>query len=182
MYGANTDYSGFIHAYKNKFGSTIPGNVLLVGAGGAGHAVAFALLDIGVQEIAILDNSIQQATNLRDLLIRQGAIARTITAGELCDTMLAMDGLINCTPVGMYNHPGNVFPEACIKKQRWAFDVVYTPIETEFFRACKSKDIAFLNGFELWFFQGLDAFKIFTGIEVEPDKNLFNETLAWLEY
>ena len=63
----------------------------------------------------------------------------------------------------------NPFPEAALGLQRWAFDAVYTPENTEFLHACRVRGIDTLSGFELFLFQGLDAFRLFTGIETDAD-------------
>ena len=78
--------------------------------------------------------------------------------------MRQADGLINATPVGMFQYPGNPFPEDGFKNQYWTFDAVYTPENTEFLDQCRRRGIKTLSGFYLFLFQGLDAFKHFTGI------------------
>jgi shikimate dehydrogenase len=73
------------------------------------------------------------------------------------------DGLINATPVGMFQYPGCVFPASRLNVQRWAFDAVYTPEHTEFMAGCRARGIPTLSGFKLFLYQGLDAWKHFTG-------------------
>jgi len=53
--GHNTDHSGFIRAYRNTFGDAHPGVVCLIGSGGVGRAVAFALLSLSAHEIICVD-------------------------------------------------------------------------------------------------------------------------------
>ena len=79
----------------------------------------------------------------------------------------AADGLVNATPLGMFQYPGCAFPVAALGGQRWAFDAVYTPENTAFLAACRRRGIDTLSGFGLFLYQGLDAFELFTG--VEPD-------------
>ena len=77
------------------------------------------------------------------------------------------DGLVNATPIGMFQYPGNPFPADEIKNQSWAFDAIYTPENTEFLNTCRKLEIETLSGFYLFLYQGLDAFKHFTGIDAD---------------
>jgi len=69
--------------------------------------------------------------------------------------------------VGMYQHPGIPIPATYLQDQRWAFDVIYTPLETEFLAAARQHGLALLSGYELFFYQGVDAFYHFTGLSVD---------------
>jgi len=80
----------------------------------------------------------------------------------------------------MHGYPGSAFPASAISDQEWAFDAVYTPLHTEFFTTCKSSGLDCLSGFDLWIFQGLDAFSVFTGVDVKADDTLINTALSWL--
>lgn len=166
--GHNTDYSGFMKAFRNQFGAASPGSVLLAGAGGVGHAVAFALatIDHDVKlRIVDIDEAKAQAlaSELRDLSVDCTAHA-TDHMPELAD----VDGLVNCTPLGMHQYPGNAFPDTLVGGQGWAFDAVYTPIETPFVQRARAQGLEVLTGYELFFYQGVDAFEIFTGTQPDP--------------
>lgn len=67
----------------------------------------------------------------------------------------------------MWQHPGTPIPTSLIGSQRWAFDVIYTPLETEFLAAARAQELEILSGYELFFYQGVDAFEIFTGRQVD---------------
>ena len=73
------------------------------------------------------------------------------------------DGVVNCTPLGMSGRPGSAIPASLLGGQSWAFDAVYTPIETEFLRAARAAGLDTLSGYELFFQQGIKAFELFTG-------------------
>ncbi|MGF1620001.1 MAG: hypothetical protein ACFCUR_05250 [Rhodomicrobiaceae bacterium] len=77
------------------------------------------------------------------------------------------DGLVNCTPLGMIGQPGTAIPKRLLGSQRWAFDAVYTFVETEFLADVRSCGLAIMSGYELFFYQGLDAFRLFTGRSVD---------------
>ena len=55
----------------------------------------------------------------------------------------------------------------CIGNQKWAFDAVYTNLDTEFIRTCRQADLQIVSGFELFFYQGLDSFEFWTATKVD---------------
>jgi shikimate dehydrogenase len=164
--GFNTDYSGFIHAYRRAQGQVAPGTVMVVGAGGAGKAVAFALVTLGASELRIVDSDAGKAEGLAEALRQAGANARAHTLEQL-EHASQCNGLINCTPLGMYQYPGNPISPVFVRDQTWAFDAIYTPLETEFLRDAREKGLQVIGGLELMFYQALDAFEIWTGREPE---------------
>ena len=166
----NTDYSGFIAAYK-AFRVAKPGNVVLIGCGGVGKAVAKGLSDLGVKHISLYDHDLSKAKQLADTLEHDNVSVDIPTSQEqLKVRVLDADGLVNCTPVGHYSLPGTPIPSEWINQQQWLFDAVYTPIDTEFVVAAKHKEIATLSGFELFFNQATDAFELFTGLDLAADQ------------
>jgi len=179
--GANTDYSGFVRAYNKYRNQQSPGKVFLVGAGGVGRAIAFTLATLGCHELMIYDRRENQARVLAKTLEQKGLNACVVTSANLESAMLSADGLVNCTEMGMYNHPGSAIDAKLIGNQQWAFDAVYTPMETEFLSACREAGLLCICGYDLWIYQGLNAFTIFTGIEIEPDEKLLKTTRNWLD-
>ncbi len=166
--GHNTDYSGFMKAFRNQFGTASPGSVLMIGAGGVGRAVAFGLarLDPDVA-LRIVDLDLEKAEGLAAEL-QAVDVDCTAHPRDALDSLADVDGLVNCTPLGMYQYPGSAFPEALFHGQRWAFDAVYTPIDTPFLVQARASGLEILTGYELYFYQGVDAFEIFTGTAVDP--------------
>ncbi len=166
--GHNTDRSGFVSAYRATFGAEPPGRVMVIGAGGVGNAVAFGLIELAAQEIVVVDPSDDRADALVQALGAAGGAARRGFLGD-AETM---DGMCNCTPLGMTGYPGTPLPDGAPRGLRWAFDAVYTPVDTEFRAQVETAGAAFLSGFELFFFQGIHAFEIFTGHRVENTQKL----------
>jgi quinate/shikimate dehydrogenase (NAD+) len=164
MKADNTDFSGFYHAFLNRFGgNSSPGRVLMFGAGGVGVAIAFALYRLGVSELVIHDIRAEKAQELVRQLTANSVPAR-VAGQDLLAEMHHAEGLINATPVGMFQYPGNPFPVDGFGRQKWAFDAVYTPENTEFLDHCRKRSIDTLSGFRLFLYQGLHAFERFTGI------------------
>ena len=178
--GFNTDCSGFISAFRRRLGTAAPGSVLLLGAGGVGCAAAFALSRLGAREILIYDACLQQAQQLAVALAPQVTCIVSSLA-EMYARAPGVDGLANCTPVGMHAHAGTPLPNEFIGTQRWAFDAVYTPAQTQFLRRCQDVGVTSIAGYDLWIHQGLDAFEIFTGVKLALDEALSAETKSWLE-
>ncbi|MBS99015.1 MAG: shikimate dehydrogenase [Oceanospirillaceae bacterium] len=172
IYAGNTDYTGFIRGYRGRMGSEEAGRVLLLGAGGVGRAVAFALGELGASEVLVFDLDTKGADSLARALENEGINARAISAQELPDAARSATGLVNCTPVGHYKSPGNPLPESVFGGQRWAFDAVYTPLDTEFLLAAHKQGLKIVSGFDLFFFQGIDAYEIFMDTRVDPAKLL----------
>lgn len=172
LFAGNTDYTGFIRGYQTRMGDAAAGRVLILGAGGVGRAVAFALLELGATEIAVYDLNEAGAQSLANSLSETGVNARVVGQDELEQAALQADGLVNCTPIGHYKTPGIPLPVEYIKGQRWAFDAVYTPLDTPFLIAAKAAGLQLVTGFDLFFFQGLDAFEIFADMQVDPARVL----------
>ena len=162
----NTDHSGFIAAYRKQFGDTPPGRVLLLGTGGVGRAIAFALADLGAQEIVMFDTDAAKITSLARAV--EGHASVKVTCLDTADfsDISGYHGVVNCTPLGMIGRPGSPLPEGAKGAPHWSFDAVYTPMETTFRAQCEAMGAAFLNGYELYFHQGIDAFEIFSGAPV----------------
>jgi shikimate dehydrogenase len=156
----NTDYSGFISAYRTRFADMNPGRVLMIGTGGVGRAIAFALKALGAQEILLHDLDSAKAETLA------AAVGGKIADARLLSNLDGIDGVINCTPLGMSGREGSALPHTVTGKPRWAFDAVYTPEHTLFRTQTEKLGAEFLSGYELYFNQGIQGFKIFSRQEI----------------
>ena len=171
--GFNTDYSGFCAAYRGARGSALPGATCIVGAGGVGRAIAFGLVALGATDIRITDRDPVKAEALAKALHAICPQLRTrpgIGVGTGTDPVAltrGVEGVVNATPVGMVGHCGTPVPRAVIAGARWAFDAVYTPVDTVFVRNATAEGLTVITGYELFIGQGVDAWKIFTGLTVD---------------
>jgi len=159
--GHNTDYSGFLAAYRSAFGPVPPGKVALVGAGGVARAIAFALADLGATQLKIFDRDSGKASLLAHDLA--GTNVNAVVAADITEAVADVDGVVNATPVGMSGYPGTPVAAALLYGCRWAFDAVYTPVETVFKHDAEAAGTKTLSGYALFFHQGIDAFEHFTG-------------------
>lgn len=158
--GHNTDRSGFRRAFAEVIGAErVYGKaVLLIGAGGAGRAVAFGLRDLGCTELRVHDQDRDRSQRLCAELAGLG------TPIEHTEPALAdVAGVVNATPVGMTGHPGLPMPTDRIEARHFVADVVYTPIDTAFVLAARAKGCATMNGGGMCVHQAAEAFRLFTG-------------------
>jgi quinate/shikimate dehydrogenase (NAD+) len=176
--GYNLDRRGFRRSFEEGLGhaSAEAATVALIGAGGAGRAVAFALMDLGAATVVVHDRDAKQAATLiRDLTKHYGA-SRCRLGDNLERDIAAADGVVNATPVGMLGFPGNPVPVAALHAKHWAADVIYTPIETAFIKAAAAKGARVLTGGGMCVHQAAEAFRLFVGIE--PDVKQMHRTFA----
>ncbi len=166
--GWNTDHSGFVAAFREAFGAAgRPGRVCMIGAGGVGKAVAFGLVALGVEELRIVERDAGKAEALAAALRAQAAGLRVRVGTDAVEGASGADGLINCTPVGMVGYEGAPLPADAMAGASWAFDAVYTPVETRFLTDARAAGLDVISGFELFFHQGLHAFALFCGEAVD---------------
>ena len=159
--GHNTDHSGFLRAYRGRFGDRPAGRVAAIGAGGVGRAIAFALPALGASQIRLFDLDGTKAQALAAALRAAGADVALCASAE--DAAADADGIVNGTPVGMYFQPGCPIAADALRGLRWAFDAVYTPEDTELLQAARGEGLDVLSGFALFLGQAADAFEAFTG-------------------
>jgi shikimate dehydrogenase len=173
----NTDYTGFVAAFRARFGETAPGRVLVLGTGGVGRAVAFGLAALGAAGIVLRDADLAKVVSLARAIGKQfpGLPVQAAEPGQSAD-LSGLDGVVNCTPLGMVGRPGSPLPEGVTGAPAWAFDAVYTPEQTTFRAQVEGLGAAFLSGYDLHLHQGVQAFEIFTGRK--PDATWVREILA----
>lgn len=157
--GFNTDFSGFVAAYRNAFADAPTDSVCQIGAGGVGKAVAFGLIELGIEDLRLVDLDRPKAEALAQTLLR----ARPDLRIEVATEPATAHGIINCTPVGMVGYGGTPVEPALLQGASWVFDAVYTPLDTPFLQAATAAGLKVLSGYELFFYQGLHAFEIFCG-------------------
>jgi shikimate dehydrogenase len=167
--GYNFDRRGWRNSFAENFGgeSAQGATVVLVGAGGAGRAVAFGLMDLGVAALLIHDLDGARAEALKADVSKHYGAARCRVGGDLARDIATAHGVVNATQIGMTGFPGNPIPMSALKPTHWAADVIYTPVETEFLKAAAAKGARVLNGSGMCVHQAAEAFQLLTG--VTPD-------------
>jgi len=180
--GRTTGYNFDRRGWRNSFlevqrpDSAEGKTVVQVGAGGAGRAVAFALMDLGVADLILHDLDRARADALKSQLASQYGASRCRIAGSLDQDIARADGIVNATQVGMRGFPGCPVPAAAIKAGHWAADVIYTPMQTAFLSAAAGKGARVLNGGGMCVHQAVAAFQCLAG--VTPNVARLHRTFA----
>ena len=161
LIGYNTDTTGFARAVSGLVTASAHGAVAVIGAGGVGKAIAFALAGLGVNELRIFDSEHAKAAHLAAQL--QGQVSTSVPH-SVEDALRGVAGVVNGSPVGMLPNRGTPVPEALLHAGLWVADVVYSPLWTPLLMAAEAKGAAVMTGRELAIYQAADAFELFTGL------------------
>ena len=167
--GFNTDHSGFLGAWRHIMGADSPGQVAMAGAGGVAQAIGPALIKLGARKINLWDVVPERAQALAD---RIGPMAEAVPAQEAPRVVRQADGLVNATALGMAQYPGSSIAPPLMGGQRWAFDAVYTPTNTEFLMAAEQAGLTTISGFDLFRHMAIGSFEAYTGIRLGTEKTL----------
>jgi len=176
LIGHNTDTTGFARAVAPLLAPS--GNaVAVIGTGGVGKAIAFALASLKVTDLRIFDSEPARAEKLAALLARHGG-ARVATSVE--DALRGATGLVNGTPVGMLPNRDTPVPTSLLRENLWVGDAVYSPLITPLLAAAQAKGARIMTGRELAIYQAADAFELFTGLapSTEVMGEAFDEVMA----
>ena len=176
--GHNTDWSGFAEGFRHGLPDAARRRVVQLGAGGAGAAVAHALLMLGAERLSVFDTDAGRAAELAASLSARFGAGRALAGEDLAAAMAAADGLVNCTPVGMATYPGLPLPAGLLRPALWVAEIIYFPLETALLRQARALGCRTLDGGGMAVFQAVGAFRLFTGIE--PDAGRMQRHFAEL--
>jgi shikimate dehydrogenase len=165
LVGFNTDGTGAMRALKENGVSTEGKKLLLLGAGGAGKAIAFQATQ-EVEEIVILNRTSERAERLAEVLRRN--FGKKVRGGEfsserLKEEMRDADILVNATSVGM--HPDvnkSLVPRTLLRPNQYVMDIVYSPLETKLVMDAEAVGAKVVSGLEMLLYQGAVSFEIWT--------------------
>jgi len=160
LIGHNTDETGFARAVADLVAASAGRPVAVIGAGGVGRAIAFALAGLGVGDIRLFDAARAKAESLAAAVGGRRATAADSVEQALRDA----GGLVNATPVGMLPSRASAVPEALLHDGLWVADAVYWPLWTPLLMAARGRGARVMTGRELAIFQAADAFALFTGL------------------
>ncbi|NRD72194.1 shikimate dehydrogenase [Shewanella sp. VB17] len=172
--GYNTDAKGFRECFERYLSGVGLSRVLQFGAGGVGAATAFTLLQLGVQQLTIVDVVQKQALQLADRLqhhFPDRNIRLSLTPKE---DMAQAVGIVNATPIGTLRYPGTVMPLSFLRADMWVADVVYSPAETALLHAARAMGCQTLDGVNMLVYQAVRAFELFTGSSADVTRMLRN--------
>lgn len=170
LIGYNTDYSGFRSSLLKGLDGRSPGRVLQMGAGGAGSAVASALLSSEAATLSIFDVDHDRADDLASRMADRFPGGSVIALAALPGDLSGFDGIVNSTPIGMYACPGSPIDPALLSPRHWVADIVYFPLETEFLRDARAIGALSIDGAGMVVNQAASAFEIITGHAADADR------------
>ena len=168
--GHNTDCLGFAEGFRRGLPEVSRQRVVQMGAGGAGAAVAHALLSEGVQQLTVFDVEVARAQALVDNLNQHFDGAPAKVGHDLESAVGQACGLVNTTPMGMAKLPGMPVPKALLRSDLWVAEIVYFPLETELLREARALGCRTLNGATMAVYQAVKAFELFSGIQPDPER------------
>lgn len=170
LYGYNTDYVGVLRSLEHRM-QLAGSRILLVGAGGAARAAAFALVHAG----AIVCLTARRPERAQALAGAAGA--QIVANADLRREFF--DAIVNCTPVGMHPRGGSPLASADLNC-RLVMDMVYRPRTTELLRIARRRGIETVSGVEMFLAQGFAQYEIWTG-ERAPEEAVRRAVFAVLE-
>ena len=175
--GHNTDASGFAAAFRLGLPQARLDRVVQFGAGGAGCAVANAVLGPGSSGRLTLvdtDTSPRAEALANSLCARFGAGQAAMACGNVAGGGGGGErSSINATPLGDWrNIPGQAVPDAMLRPDHWVADIVYFPLETALLSTARAKGCQTLSGGGMAVFQAVEAFRLFTGTAPQPERML----------
>ena len=172
--GHNTDVTGFRMALERHLPGASLASVVQLGAGGAGAAVADALLGLGTQRLTLVERDRRRAQTLAESLARRFADREIVVVGErdVASGLEGATGLVNCTPIGMAHHPGEPLDPKLLRADLWVADVVYRPLETELLRHAVARGCRVLHGGFMAVYQAANTFELVTRRTADPGRML----------
>jgi 3-dehydroquinate dehydratase / shikimate dehydrogenase len=163
LYGFNTDVAGFIRPLQRRM-KLEGARILVLGAGGAGRAAVFGLVERGA-EVFIVNRTHSTAV----------ALARKAHAKSLKQEVLAksrFDAIVNTTPCGMAGFKTAMPIKENELNASVVFDMVYNPLETPLLKLARERGLAVIGGLEMFVQQGARQFEIWTG-KPAPETEMF---------
>lgn len=175
--GYNTDVYGFTRSLAEAGFAARGCRALVLGAGGAAHAVAYGLAREGAMAVHFANRTLRRAeeaaAHLREsaeMPLETGVVSAEPDA--LAIACAAADIVVNCTPLGM-RHGGSEdrspLDERCLRPGLWVYDTVYTPPETPLLRLARAAGANTVPGLEMLIYQAVAAVQLWTGMEPPVD-------------
>ncbi|WP_440765578.1 shikimate dehydrogenase [Natronorubrum sp. DTA7] len=169
--GHNTDAVGALRALRDHDVTLEDARAVVVGAGGAGRAIAFGLADAGAT-VAIANRTESTAHDLAAEV--PDATGHGLETDELADLLAEADVLVNATSVGMEEDATPV-PAEALHGELAVLDAVYRPLETRLLRNAAEAGATTVDGAWMLLYQGVEALELWTGRDAPVDA--MNETL-----
>nr|WP_228027152.1 shikimate dehydrogenase [Rubrivivax pictus] len=161
--GHNTDGSGWAWGFTRALPDADLSRVVLLGTGGAGSAIAHAVLGLGASRLMLVDTDGARAQALADSLNALYGAGRVSAGTEAAAVVPGATGLVHATPTGMAKLPGLPLDAALLRPGLWVAEVVYFPLETALLQAARAAGCPVSDGGGMAVGQAVGAFELFTG-------------------
>jgi shikimate dehydrogenase len=171
LIGHNTDAAGFLQGLEDEKIYLRKKIAVMLGAGGAARAIAYALLNSGVAKLWVYNRTPEKAYEFVKEFLKVGSAA-VLKEEELPFIIRQAEILVNTTSVGM-EHDGAVpnespLAEGLLPKQGFVCDIIYRPAHTKLLKDAKAAKLTIQNGLPMLVHQGAEAFRLWTDQEPPP--------------
>ena len=172
LLGVNNDWVGF----RDNLDATFPGwksttsSALVLGAGGGGLAIVYALVQEGVEEIVITNRSQERAEQVADIFRGQNIVVRPWA--ERHSLVADADLIVNTTNQGMAGQTSLDLYLDLAKPETIVADIIYVPLETSLITDAKSRGLRTVGGLGMLLHQSRPAWRLWFGIDPEITENL----------
>ena len=171
--GHNTDIDGFELGIKNSKFNANNKKVLILGAGGVVSSIIFALNKMKVSGITISNRTKQKAEHLKDSFKN----LKIVDWGEVPD----FDMIINATSIGLNKDDKINLDLSKVGKNKFFYDVIYNPLETNFLKMGKKLGNTTENGKMMFIYQAFAAFKVWHGVNPKINNKVIELLNKWLK-
>ena len=172
LVGYNTDGYGFVKAIQEEFDLSLEGkNVLVLGAGGAGRAIAIKCALEGARKVLVANRSLGKAENLSGEVTGKMAgvlSAIPLTSDSIREVIGDVDLLVNATSVGLREGESLELQPTLFSPHLCVYDTIYRPSETELLKDAYAGGAKCANGLSMLLHQGARSFEIWTGDKMAP--------------
>ncbi|HET7526232.1 MAG TPA: shikimate dehydrogenase [Burkholderiaceae bacterium] len=168
--GHNTDGSGWAWGFRRALPQADLSRVVLLGAGGAGSAIAHAVLRLGAGVLVLVDREPERAAQAALSLAGRYGAGRVVAEADAARALAGASGLIHATPTGMDKLPGLPLSASLLKPSLWVSEIVYFPLDTALLRAARAAGCAVSDGGTMAVGQAVGAFRLFTGREPDAER------------
>jgi shikimate dehydrogenase len=166
--GHNTDGSGWRWGFERTLPDADLSRVVLLGAGGAGSAIAHSLMRMKTAELVIVDSDGARAVALAGELNKHYGGVRASGRSDAAAALQGATGLVHATPTGMDKLPGLPLPAQLLRRELFVAEIVYFPLETALLKAARSLGCRVVDGGTMAVGQAIGAFEHFTGRKADP--------------
>lgn len=171
MYGYNTDVLGVEELVKKNHIEIKDKTVAILGTGGASRAVALAFKKLGVKRIDFYSRRAETSDFIDEL--KKEIVVNVLSYTIFDNEAYLYDVIVNGTPLGMGAYKNEQAINIKIFKESVTFiDLIYSPWKTKLLTSAKENGYNIVNGYDMLYYQGLNSFRLWTGIYMDYYKNI----------